>query len=61
VRENQSLNKMGVLKHVKEIIFKIRKISDKLSKVMDWKHVKEITFEIRKILVSDKLWRSYSR
>jgi hypothetical protein len=33
VRETESLNKTGVLKHVKDIILKIRKITDRLAKV----------------------------
>ncbi len=33
MRETEGLNKTGVLKHVKDIILKIRKITDRLAKV----------------------------
>ena len=33
VREEEELSKTGVLKHVKDIIVKIRKVTEKLAKV----------------------------
>ena len=36
VQEEDSLNKTGVLKHVKEIISKLRTVSDKMSNVLEY-------------------------
>ena len=36
VREDDKLNKSGVLKHVKEIITKLRTVSDKMSNILEY-------------------------
>ena len=36
MREDDKLNKSGVLKHVKEIISKLRTVSDKMSNILEY-------------------------
>ena len=36
VQEDESINKTGILKHVKEIISKLRTVSDKMNNVLEY-------------------------
>ena len=50
VWEDDSLNKSGVLKHVKDIIAKVRKITEKLAKV--FQYVYSMVLDILKAIFS---------
>ena len=42
VREDEGLNKSGILKHVKDTVTKIRRVTEKLAKVKFYTHFMQI-------------------